>query len=169
MGRCVHNRQSCIWIEVERHGTIKSGWYSVAGNLKIHLKPKERIYINGALIRVDRRVTLELLNETAFILESHVLSSEEASTPLRQLYFVVQSILMEPQSRDMALQIYHSQHRELIASFKDRDILDGLVEVKSLVLIGRTFDALKLIRSLYELEDDVLSKAGQTVMLSQTA
>lgn len=141
----------------------------MAGNLKIHLKPKERIYINGALIRVDRRVTLELLNETAFILESHVLPSEDANTPLRQLYFVVQSILMQPQSRDMALQIYHSQHRELIAAFKDRDILDGLVEVKSLVLTGRTFDALKLIRSLYELEDDVLSKAGQTVMLSQTA
>ena len=141
----------------------------MAGNLKIHLKPKERIYINGALIRVDRRVTLELLNETAFILESHVLPAEDAITPLRQLYFVVQSILMEPQSRDMALQIYHSQHRELIAAFKDRDILDGLVEVKSLVLTGRTFDALKLIRSLYELEDDVLSKAGQTVMLSQTA
>ena len=56
----------------------------MAGNLKIHLKPKERIYINGALIRVDRRVTLELLNETAFILESHVLPSEDAITPLRQ-------------------------------------------------------------------------------------
>ena len=38
--------------------------------LKISLKPNEKIYLNGAVIRVDRKTTIELLNETQFLLES---------------------------------------------------------------------------------------------------
>jgi flagellar protein FlbT len=37
--------------------------------LKISLKPNEKIYLNGAVIRVDRKVTLELLNDVQFLLE----------------------------------------------------------------------------------------------------
>ncbi|MFV0368157.1 MAG: flagellar biosynthesis repressor FlbT [Hyphomicrobiaceae bacterium] len=122
------------------------------GNLKIHLKPKERIFINGAVVRVDRKVTLDLLNDVAFLLECHFMREEDATTPLRQLYFVIQSMLVEPQAKDIALQIYHTQHRELVAIQKDRDILEGLVEIKQMVEAGRPFDALKRIRALYPLE-----------------
>ncbi len=127
------------------------------GNLKIHLKPKERIYINGALVRVDRRVTLELLNDMDFLLESNVLPQNEATTPLRQLYFVIQSLIIEPNARDLALQVYHTQHRELIATNKDYDLLEALVEVKELVESDRAYEALKRIRSLFALE-----QAGET-------
>ncbi len=65
--------------------------------LKISLKPNEKIYLNGAVIRVDRKVTIELLNDVQFLLESHVLQANEASTPLRQLYFMVQIMLIDPQ------------------------------------------------------------------------
>ena len=64
--------------------------------LKISLKPNEKIYLNGAVIRVDRKVTLELLNDVQFLLESHVMQIDEASTPLRQLYFILQVMLMNP-------------------------------------------------------------------------
>ncbi|MCB1503851.1 MAG: flagellar biosynthesis repressor FlbT [Hyphomicrobiaceae bacterium] len=120
--------------------------------MRIHLKPKERIFINGAVIRVDRKVTLELLNEVVFLLEGHVLQEEDATTPLRQLYFVVQSMLMEPKTRPLAMQIYHSQHLQLIAAYKDRDILEGLVEIRSMIEAERPFDAMKRIRSLYPIE-----------------
>ncbi len=62
--------------------------------LKISLKPNEKIYVNGAVIRTDRKVTLEFLNDVQFLLENHVLQPEDASTPLRQLYFIVQVMLM---------------------------------------------------------------------------
>ena len=62
--------------------------------LKISLKANEKIYINGAVVRVDRKTTVELLNETQFLLESHVLQPEQASTPLRQLYFILQIMLI---------------------------------------------------------------------------
>jgi len=131
----------------------------VKGNLKIHLKPKERIFINGAVVRVDRKVTLDLLNDVAFLLECHFMKEEDATTPLRQLYFVIQSMLIEPQAKDIAIQVYHNQHRELVTTQKDRDILEGLVEIRQMVEANRPFDALKRIRALYPLEGDAVENA----------
>ena len=56
--------------------------------MQISLKAGERIYINGAVVRVDRKVSIELMNDVVFLLEAHVLQAEETTTPLRQLYFV---------------------------------------------------------------------------------
>ena len=53
--------------------------------LRISLKAGEKIFINGAVLRVDRKVALEFLNDVTFLLENHVLQPEEAKTPLRQL------------------------------------------------------------------------------------
>ena len=61
--------------------------------LRISLKSGERIFINGAVLRVDRKVALEFLNDVTFLLENHVLQPEDATTPLKQLYFIAQMIL----------------------------------------------------------------------------
>ena len=50
--------------------------HPMKNTLKISLKPNEKIYINGAVIRVDRKVTIELLNDVQFLLESHVMQAE---------------------------------------------------------------------------------------------
>ena len=65
-------------------------------NLQISLKPGERIFINGAVLRVDRKVAVEFLNDVTFLLENHVLQPEGATTPLKQLYFILQVMLMNP-------------------------------------------------------------------------
>ncbi|MFO7460819.1 MAG: flagellar biosynthesis repressor FlbT, partial [Desulfatiglandales bacterium] len=62
--------------------------------LKISLKPNEKIYVNGAVLKTDRKVSLEFLNDVDFLLEAHVMQPEEAITPIRQLYFIVQVMLM---------------------------------------------------------------------------
>ena len=71
----------------------------MTNTLKISLKPNEKIYINGAVIRVDRKVTVELMNDVQFLLESHVIQADDASTPLKQLYFILQVMLMNPAGR----------------------------------------------------------------------
>ena len=68
--------------------------------LRISLKAGERIFINGAVLRVDRKVALEFLNDVTFLLENHVLQPEGATTPLRQLYFIAQMILINPEGKD---------------------------------------------------------------------
>lgn len=120
--------------------------------LKLSLKPNEKIYLNGAVVRVDRKVTLELLNDVQFLLESHVLQAEDASTPLRQLYFIVQVMLMNPQGAADARAMFRRSLPLLLASFEDEQIRGALKHVDRLVGENRVYEALKAIRSLYPLE-----------------
>jgi flagellar protein FlbT len=141
----------------------------VTSHLKVHLKPNERVYINGGVIKVDRKVTLELMNEVVFLIEGHVLQEEDATTPMRQLYFIVQSMLMEPKCEPIARQMYEQSHAALIQAFKNQDVLDGLTEIKRLMERGRAFEALRKIRSLFPLEDDILLKSAEVVAAKSVA
>ena len=73
--------------------------------MNISLRRGERIFINGAVIRVDRKVCLELLNDATFLLEHHIIQPEEASSPLKKLYLAIQTILMAPSEGNTALLI----------------------------------------------------------------
>ena len=64
--------------------------------MKIHLKRNQKLFINGAVIRLDRRGSIELMNDAQFLMENHILQQEDAKTPLQQVYFIVQTMLMDP-------------------------------------------------------------------------
>ena len=70
--------------------------------MNITLRAGERLFINGAVIRVDRKATIELLNDVTFLLENHVMQADQATTPLRQVYFAVQVMLMDPSAKAAA-------------------------------------------------------------------
>lgn len=125
---------------------------SSKSTLKLSLKPGERIYLNGAVIRVDRKVTLELLNDVQFLLEGHVLQAEDASTPLRQLYFVAQIMLINPQGAEEAREMFRHSLPLMLASFHNERIRSTLKEVDRMVSEGHVYEALRAIRSLYPLE-----------------
>jgi len=125
--------------------------------LKISLKPNEKIYLNGAVIRVDRKVTLEVLNDVQFLLEGHVLQPEDASTPLRQLYFMIQIMLMNPTGAAEARALFRQSLPRMLETFKDPEIRTGLIEVERMVGADRVYEALKAVRALYRLEEKVLA------------
>ena len=126
--------------------------------LKISLKPNEKIYLNGAVIRVDRKVTIELLNDVQFLLESHVLQIDEASTPLRQLYFILQVMLMNPTGANDAYEMFRRSLPLMIASFSDPEITGTLKHIDRMVGEGHVYEALKAIRGLYPLERRALGE-----------
>jgi flagellar protein FlbT len=125
--------------------------------LKISLRANEKIYLNGAVIRADRKVSIELLNDVQFLLEGHVLQPQDASTPLRQLYFMTQVILMNPDGAGEAREMFRKSLPLLIASFSDEQIRTSLKYVDQLVSEGHVFDALKVIRGLYPIEAGILN------------
>lgn len=125
--------------------------------LRISLKPNEKIYINGAVVRVDRKVSIEFLNDVQFLLETHVMQPENASTPLRQLYFIAQIILMTPGAADEARAMFKKSLSLLLASFEDGGILAELKEIDRFVAEGQIYEALRAIRSLYPLEAEILA------------
>lgn len=118
--------------------------------MRFSLKAGERIFINGAVLTVSQKVTLSLLNDARFLLESHVLQVSEATTPMRQLYFVVQSILINPQEADKVMGAFRKLHESLVSITIDEETRKSLDKVGELVAADRTFEALKVIRTLFE-------------------
>ncbi len=125
--------------------------------MQISLKAGERIYINGAVIRVDRKVSLELLNDVAFLLEAHVLQADQTTTPLRQLYFILQTILMDPLNAEATKALFRDAHASTMESFANEAARTGLTAVAELFDTDRIFDAMRTIRSLYPTEEAILA------------
>lgn len=125
--------------------------------MHISLRAGEKIYINGAVLCVDRKVSLELLNDATFLLEAHVMKVEEATTPLRQLYFIVQIMLMNPTDTTTAREMFDKSIGMIIDISENAVLLGGLRGVKSLIDANRVFDALKTIRTLFAIEAEILA------------
>jgi flagellar protein FlbT len=129
--------------------------------LHISLRPGERIYVNGAVLKVDRKVSIEFLNDVTFLLEQHVLLPEDTRTPLRQLYFIVQTVLIDPANSSDARTMFDKSFGSLLASFENAKIREGLAEVREFFDHGRPFDALKVLRSLFPIEDAILAEGSR--------
>jgi flagellar protein FlbT len=128
--------------------------------MHISLRPNEKIYINGAVIKVDRKVSIELLNDAVFLLEAHVMLEKNATTPLRKLYFIVQLMLMEPQDVESKRSLFDIQAGAIVAHYTDASIRAGLAATVELVAKDRSFEALKVIRAMLPLEDALLAATG---------
>jgi len=125
--------------------------------MNISLRRGERIFINGAVLKVDRKVCLELLNDVTFLLESHVMQAEQASTPMKRLYFVIQTMLMSPNDCDAALELCHNMLCALDVTTQDHRVLDGLRAAGRHIEEKRMFDALKSVRALFPIEAELLT------------
>lgn len=130
------------------------------GNMRLYLRPGEKLYINGAVIRVDRKVSVELLNDVTFLLENHVLQVEDATTPVRQLYFVVQTMLMEPANAQNSMGLFDSIVEAVRQASDDSDLNEGIDTVDQDVKSGKPFNALKTLRQLFEIEDRILASSN---------
>ncbi|MCP3446710.1 MULTISPECIES: flagellar biosynthesis repressor FlbT [unclassified Bradyrhizobium] len=128
--------------------------------MKISLRAGERVYINGAVLRVDRKVSLELVNDVMFLLEGQVMQASDATTAMRQLYFIVQLMLMNPTDIAAAASLYGQHHAALLAVCENREMLDGLAAIDEMVGGTRYFEALKRIRALFPLEQAILAGAN---------
>lgn len=133
--------------------------------LKISLRAGERIFINGAVLKPDRKVTLEFLNTVTFLLEQHVISVEETTTPLRQLYFMVQTAIIEPKSADEAIGMAKQSVRLLQSTFTNPEMLANLEVVEHFITRGRHFECLRLLRKLFPVERAIME--GRPVELLQ--
>ena len=123
---------------------------------KVYLKANDRIFVNGAVLRVDRKTTLEFLNDVSFLLQSQILQPEQADTPLKQLYYVVQIMLMAPNDTEAAFGVYRAQLPSVMQTFSNPKIVSELKNVDRLVHEKSYHSAMKTIRELFKLEAAIL-------------
>lgn len=120
--------------------------------MHITLRANEKIFVNGAVLKVDRKTSIELMNDAVFLLEAHVMVERDATTPLRQLYFIVQVMLMEGRERPENRAMLARQSAAMAEVYEDPAILDGIARAVALVDRSRPFEALKTIRALLPVE-----------------
>jgi flagellar biosynthesis repressor protein FlbT len=127
--------------------------------MHITLRTNEKIYVNGAVLRADRKVSLELMNDAVFLLENHIMQEKDATTPLRQWYFVVQLMLMEGVERPANREMFERHGAAMAGAYADRSILEAMAKVANAVERKRYFEALKIIRSVLPIEDAIINPA----------
>ena len=126
-------------------------------SLRISLKAGERIFINGAVLRVDRKVSLEFMNDVTFLLENHVMQPEKATSPLRQLYFIVQMMLINPAGVEQSMVMFRKSILMLLTCFTDEEVRSELKHIDGMVIQGKAFESLKAIRALYPTEEKIMN------------
>jgi flagellar biosynthesis repressor protein FlbT len=124
--------------------------------MQIHLKKGEKIYVNGAVIRADHRCSLEFMNNVTFLLENHVMQAEKAETPFKQVYFVVQTMLIDPENAQVTRELYWHLSSCLHSTLENSQLIDGLTSSDTCVKNQRYFDALKILRGLFEAESKLI-------------
>ncbi len=119
----------------------------------ITLRAGERFFVNGAVIRIDRKATIELLNDVTFLLESHVMQAKDATTLTRQIYFAVQIMLMDPSASATAAPLASSLIEAALGAYRAPELIGGLIGVAQSLARSRNFEAMKALRGLFPLED----------------
>ncbi len=125
----------------------------------INLKSGEKIFINGAVLRVDRKVSIEFLNDVTFLLEAHVMQADQTTTPFRQLYFIVQTMVIDPNDAGTQRRLFDASCRDLYEAVSRKDLRTALTVVQQLVDAKRYYDALKTLRNCFVIEDEILTRA----------
>ena len=126
--------------------------------MNITLRAGERFFINGAVIRIDRKATIELLNDVTFLLENHVMQAKDATTLTRQIYFAVQIMLMDPGATATATPLARSLLDTALDAYRTPELVSGLKGVAHSLARARGFEAMKTLRTLFFLEDEELKR-----------
>ncbi|SDQ93000.1 flagellar biosynthesis repressor FlbT [Pseudovibrio sp. Tun.PSC04-5.I4] len=120
--------------------------------MRLHLKAGEKVFINGAVLSFEQKTSVNLLNDASFLLEAYVMQPEDTTTPLRQLYFYIQTALIDPKTELDSLQRALLMLASIRKVVENDDILTGLEEVEGKIKKRRYFDAIRALKKLFEIE-----------------
>jgi len=128
--------------------------------LRITLKPKERVFIAGAVVvNGDGKCDLVVLNDVAVLREKDILTSTSADTPCKRIYLAVQLMYMNQMNLAQCHEPYWSLVRDVVvAAPSTGDLID---QISAHVLSGRYYPALKSARTLVQYEKELIRHVRQ--------
>ena len=124
--------------------------------LKIVLKPGERIIISGAVI-TNGKTTAQLLieNHVPILRQKEIMGENEASTPCRRIYLVIQLMYIDAGNLATHHHIYWNLVRDVLtAAPSTLPIID---RISDHILNNRYYQALKLTKKLIEYEEETVA------------
>lgn len=117
--------------------------------LKLSLKPKEAVVVNGAVLRNgDRRGTMLLQNRARVLRQKDVLDPDATETPTEHLYFAVMQMYLTGETEGA---LYDQAVTALAAAMSeqtDEDVRERFIEISAACAAGETYQALTRCRKL---------------------
>ena len=130
--------------------------------LKITMKPRERMIIDRAVIVNGGAVcNLFIENEVPILREKNIMKEEDANSPCRKIYFVIQLMYIDQGN----LASYHDKYWKLVRELLDAapSLLSVVDTVSEEIVSSRYYKALKLAEKLILREGEVLSHVRESV------
>jgi flagellar protein FlbT len=129
--------------------------------LKINLKPGERILVGGAVIKNGSSSTdLLVENPVPILRQRDILTREEADTPCKRIYLVVQLMYVDGTNLAAHHKIYWSLVKDLLKAAPST--LPFIDRISDLILGAKYYQALKMARKLIEYEEEVVRHARRS-------
>lgn len=129
--------------------------------LNISLKPRERVVVNGAVIRNKSSrhpLTVEFLNKVNFMREREILMPEQAVTPLLRILYWLQITYIDPEQRPIAQQRFLELTQELHDAVAEPRLRHALATAVERVSQSRFGAALKALRDALPIERELLGR-----------
>ena len=116
--------------------------------LKLTLRPRERVVVNGCVIRNgDRRQALTVENRADIVRESDLLKPDAESTPVSKVYFLVQTALIRPDTRDQILPMIQQGLADLACCF-GAEMRSRIMEAANFVSMSDFYKAMSELRAV---------------------
>jgi flagellar protein FlbT len=126
--------------------------------LKIVLKPGERIIIGGAVL-TNGKTTAQFLieNQVPILRQKDIMGQNEATTPCRRIYLVIQVMYIDPSNLAAHHNTYWNLVKEVIKAAPST--LPLVDRIGDHILNNRYYQALKAARKLIEYEEETVAHA----------
>mgnify|MGYP000173842965 FL=1 len=124
--------------------------------LKLTLRPRERVVVNGCVIRNgDRRQSLTVENRADIVRESDLLKADAQATPVSKVYFLVQTALLQADKRDVIVPIVQRELADLVCCF-GQETQDRIMITANYVSMGDYYKAMSELRAVLKYEAELL-------------
>ena len=124
--------------------------------LKLTLKPRERVVVNGCVIRNgDRRQALIVENRADIVRETDLLKPEAQSTPVSKVYFLLQTALIRPETREQVLSMIQKGLADLAVCFGP-DMRARIMQAANHVSISDYYKAMSELRAVLKYEAELM-------------
>ena len=128
--------------------------------LKLILKPGEKVVINQAVVlNGGDKTELILQNKASVLRERDIMTEENADSPAKRIYFVVQMMYMFTDKERQ----YQANFNELVTSFIEAvpSSTPILLDIGRKVIEGNLYGAMKACKKLMRYEEEVLKHVTQ--------
>lgn len=127
-------------------------------SLNLTLKPYEKIFIGGAVVRNSAAKTeLTILNDVPVMRQKEIMLEAEAITPCTRIYLAIQQLYMDERNRAGYMKLLVELVRDVAAAAPST--IQWLEEIGRHIIDGRYYQALKVTKQLIHYETELLRNA----------